>query len=384
MYALARALLFKLDPETAHHVTLRALAAAHSVGATRLLNPDLPDDPVQAMGLTFPNPVGLAAGLDKNAAFVESLSHLGFGSVEVGTVTPRPQSGNPRPRLFRLPQADALINRLGFNNEGVDAMVARLRALRPGTLLGVNLGKNADTPIERAGDDYAHALAAVYPYASYVTINISSPNTRDLRSLQGSSELGGLLTRLASERARLADQQGRRVPIAVKIAPDLADDDIRRIADAVVAHGLDAVIATNTTIARDTVAVLPDAQQTGGLSGRPLFERSNLVLSTLARHLQGALPLIGVGGIFSGADAVEKLRSGATLVQLYTGLIYRGPGLMGECRRAIAEWRKANPMLPLTPALSPRGGEGEVRAPSQDGGEGEARALSQNGGQGRI
>jgi len=358
-YPLARALLFTLDPETAHHVTLRALAAAHAAGATGLLHPDLADDPVRAMGLTFPNPVGLAAGLDKNAAFVESLAHLGFGSIEVGTVTPRPQPGNPRPRLFRLPQAGALINRLGFNNEGVNALVARLRALRPGAVLGINLGKNADTPIEHASDDYAHALAAVYPHASYVTINISSPNTRDLRALQAANELDALLTRLATERARLSDRHGRRVPVAVKIAPDLADDDIKRIADALVAHGADAVIATNTTVARDPVAGLPNAQQTGGLSGRPLLALSNQVLSTLARHLQGALPLIGVGGISSGADAVEKLRAGASLVQLYTGLIYRGPGLIAECRRAIAQWRKANPMLPLTPTLSPRGGEGE-------------------------
>jgi dihydroorotate dehydrogenase len=356
MYALARPLLFLLDPETAHHVTLRALAAAHAAGATRLVQPDLPDDPVQAMGLTFPNPVGLAAGLDKNGAFVESLAGLGFGSVEVGTVTPRPQPGNPQPRLFRLPQADALINRLGFNNEGVDALVGRLRAVRSAALLGINLGKNADTPIERAGDDYAHALAAVYPYATYVTINISSPNTRDLRTLQDASGLGALLTRLVTERARLADRQGRRVPIAVKIAPDLSDDDIKRISDELVAQGLDGVIATNTTLARDPVAGLPNAEQTGGLSGRPLFATSTRVLRTFAQHLQGALPIIGVGGIFSGGDAVEKLHAGASLVQLYTGLVYRGPGLIAECRRAVAEWRKAgNPH----PCPSPASGRGD-------------------------
>ncbi|HEX4598545.1 MAG TPA: quinone-dependent dihydroorotate dehydrogenase [Burkholderiaceae bacterium] len=356
MYGFARALLFTLDPETAHHLTLRALAAAHAAGATHLLHPALPDDPVRVMGLTFPNPVGLAAGLDKNAAFVEPLAQLGFGSLEVGTVTPRPQPGNPRPRLFRLPQAGALINRLGFNNEGVDALVACVRALRSAPLLGINLGKNVDTPIERAADDYAHALAAVYPHASYVTINISSPNTRDLRTLQGASELDTLLAHLGQERARLSDQHGRRVPIAVKIAPDLADDDIKRIADALVAHGLDAVIATNTTVARDAVAGLANAQQTGGLSGRPLLALSNRVLSTLAAHLQGALPLIGVGGIASAADAVEKLRAGASLVQLYTGLIYRGPGLVAECRRAMAQWRKAgNPH----PRPSPASGRGE-------------------------
>jgi dihydroorotate dehydrogenase len=347
MYGLARALLFKLDAETAHHLTLRSLAAVHAVGAARALHPRLPDDPVQAMGLTFPNPVGLAAGLDKNAAFVESLADLGFGSVEVGTVTPRPQPGNPQPRLFRLPQADALINRLGFNNDGVDALVARVRATRLQALLGINLGKNADTPIERAGDDYARGLEAVYPFARYVTINVSSPNTRDLRALQGANELDTLLTRLAMERARLSDQHGRRVPIAVKISPDLADDDLRRIADALVAHSLDAMIATNTTVSRDAVVALPDGEQAGGLSGRPLFARSTHAVATLAGHLQGALPVIAVGGILSGADAAEKLRAGAVLVQLYTGLVYRGPGLVAECRRAIAKWRKAGTLTTL-------------------------------------
>jgi dihydroorotate dehydrogenase len=341
MYGLARALLFKLDPETAHDAALRALAAAHAVGAVRALRPHLPDDSVRAMGLTFPNPVGLAAGLDKNAAFVDSLADVGFGSLEVGTVTPRPQPGNPPPRLFRLTQSGALINRLGFNNDGVEALVARVRATQSPVLLGINLGKNADTPIERAAEDYAQGLAAVYTVARYVTINISSPNTRELRALQDSRELDALLAHLRGERARLSDRHGTRVPIAVKIAPDLADEDLKRIADALVAHGLDAVIATNTTVSRDAVAELPDGQQAGGLSGRPLFARSTEVVAALAQHLQGALPIIGVGGIFSGADAVEKLRAGAVLVQLYTGLVYRGPGLVAECRRAIADWRKA-------------------------------------------
>jgi len=341
MYELARSLLFALDPETAHDLSLRALAGAHAIGAAQLLHPALPDDPVQAMGLTFPNPVGLAAGLDKNGVYVEPLAALGFGFVEVGTVTPRPQAGNLRPRLFRLPQAGALINRLGFNNDGVHALVARVRDARPAALLGINLGKNADTPLERSIDDYAQGLNAVYPYARYVTVNISSPNTRDLRTLQGGTELDALLAVVARERARLADQYGRRVPIAVKIAPDLNDQDLRRIADALVAHGMDAVIATNTTVAREPVARLPNGQQAGGLSGRPLFARSTQVVRTLAQHLQGALPIIGVGGIFCGADAVEKLRAGASLVQLYTGLVYRGPGLVAECRRALAGYRNA-------------------------------------------
>ena len=346
MYELARTLLFALDPETAHDLSLRALAGAHAVGATRRLHPALPDDPVRVMGLTFPNPVGLAAGLDKNGAFVEPLAALGFGFVEVGTVTPRPQSGNPRPRVFRLPQASALINRLGFNNDGLPPLVARVRDARPRALLGINLGKNADTPIERASDDYVQVLRAVYPHARYVTVNISSPNTRELRALQGGAELDALLAVLAQERARLSDQHGRRVPIAVKIAPDLTDQDLTRIADALVAHGFDAVIATNTTVAREAVADLPGSQQAGGLSGGPLFARSTQVVRTLARHLQGALPIIGVGGILCGADAVEKLRAGASLVQLYTGLVYRGPGLVAECRRATAEHRTSGAAAP--------------------------------------
>jgi dihydroorotate dehydrogenase len=372
-YGLARTLLFRLDPETAHEVTLRALAGVHAVGATRAMRPDLPDDPVQAMGLSFPNPVGLAAGLDKNGAFVEPLAELGFGSIEAGTVTPRPQPGNPRPRVFRLPQAEALINRLGFNNEGLAALVGRVRSLRMAALLGINLGKNADTPIDRAGDDYAQGLAAVYPYARYVTINISSPNTRDLRTLQGPGELDALLARLASERARLSDQHGRRVPIAVKIAPDLTEQDLQRIADALVGHGLDAVIATNTTLERDQVADLSDAQQAGGLSGRPLFARSTQVVRALAKHLQGALPIIGVGGIFCGADAVEKLRAGASLVQLYTGLVYRGPGLVSECRRAIADYRRATT---LSPAPLPQTGEGKRLSPAPLPQAGEGKRLS--------
>jgi dihydroorotate dehydrogenase len=362
MYGLARSLLFTLEPELAHDLSLRALAAAHAAGAVRATAPRLPDDPVHAMGIEFPNPVGLAAGLDKNGEFVDCLAALGFGFIEAGTVTPRPQPGNPRPRLFRLPQAEALINRLGFNNDGLEAMVARVRAhaARPPVPLGINLGKNADTPIERSGDDYAQGLAAVYPYARYVTINISSPNTRDLRTLQQEAELDPLLARLAGERSRLAQRSGRRVPIAVKIAPDLGDDDLKRIADALVRHGLDAVIATNTTVQRDPVARLPGGQQAGGLSGRPLFARSTQVVRTLAAHLRGALPIIGVGGIFSGEDAVEKLRAGASLVQMYTGLVYRGPSLVGECRRAIAQWRAAAPPSPLAPGPSPRRAEGSV------------------------
>jgi dihydroorotate dehydrogenase len=343
MYSLARPLLFALEPEAAHNVALKALRGAHALHAVRLAGPRLADDPVEAMGLVFPNPVGLAAGLDKNGAFIAPLAALGFGFIEIGTVTPRPQPGNPRPRMFRLPSAHALINRLGFNNEGVDALLARLeRAGAPAPVpLGINIGKNAVTPLAQAAQDYLRGLRAVYSHASYVTVNISSPNTQDLRKLQQQDELEALLTALAQERARLAERHRRRVPIAVKIAPDMADAELYRIADALVAKGMDAVICTNTTVARDRVAGLPDAQQTGGLSGQPLFERSTAIVRTLAAHLQGALPIIGVGGILTGADAVEKLRAGASLVQVYTGLIYRGPCLVAECRQAVAEYRAA-------------------------------------------
>jgi dihydroorotate dehydrogenase len=343
LYEFARPLLFALDPEAAHELTLVKLERAHRLGLTRWLQPRLADDPVQVMGLRFPNPVGLAAGLDKNAAHIDALGDLGFGFIEVGTVTPRPQPGNPRPRMFRLPAARALINRLGFNNAGIDAFVANVESSRTfcanGGVLGVNIGKNADTPVERALDDYATCLRRVYPLfatrAGYVTINVSSPNTAGLRALQARDALAALLAGLRDERARLADRHGKRVPLAVKIAPDLDDAELPRIADALLAHGIDAVIATNTTIARAGVAGLRHAEEPGGLSGAPLFARSTAVIRRLAEHLQGRLPIIGVGGILSGADAAEKIAAGACLVQLYTGLIYRGPALVAECRRAL-------------------------------------------------
>jgi dihydroorotate dehydrogenase len=339
LYALARPLLFTLDAERAHLATLEGLDHAHRLGATRLCSPPLPDDPVQLMGLTFPNPVGLAAGMDKDARHIDSLGALGFGFLELGTVTPRAQPGNPRPRLFRLPAARALINRFGFNNEGVEAFVARVRSARFRGVLGLNIGKNATTAIENAWEDYRMALRAVHAHAGYVAINISSPNTPDLRALQQGSELDRLLGELDRERAWLADRDGRRTPVAVKIAPDLADEQLRTVADLLVAHGIDAVIATNTTIRREGVSHLAHGGEAGGLSGAPLRERSTQVISRLASHLRGALPIIGVGGIGSGADAVEKLRAGASLVQVYTGLVYRGPSLVPECRTAISRAR---------------------------------------------
>jgi dihydroorotate dehydrogenase len=345
LYDLARPFIFTLDPETAHHVAFANLRRAHALGLTRLLRPHVADDPVEVMGLAFPNPVGLAAGLDKNAEHIDALADFGFGFIEVGTVTPRPQPGNPAPRLFRLPKAAALINRMGFNNEGLERFVANVQASRSRqVVLGLNIGKNADTPIERALDDYLAGLRRVYPLLlerpGYVAVNISSPNTSNLRSLQGGAELRSLLAGLRKARLQLADQHGTMVPLAVKIAPDLDDAELPRIADSLVANGIDAVIATNTTVARDAVAGLPHAAEAGGLSGAPLTARSTEVVRLLAERLKGALPVIGVGGIMSGEDAVAKVAAGAALVQLYTGIIYRGPALVGECRRAILRHRR--------------------------------------------
>ncbi len=348
LYPVFRPLLFAFDPESAHDLAFGNLARAHALGLTRVLRPHVADDPVELMGLTFPNPVGLAAGLDKNGEYIDALADFGFGFIEAGTVTPRPQPGNPRPRIFRLPRAQALINRLGFNNEGVDRFVAHVAASRSfsqsGGVIGVNIGKNAATPIAQALDDYLQCLRKVHPLLvqrpGYVAVNISSPNTRDLRALQRVGELQRLLAGLREARERLADRAGRRVPLAVKIAPDLEDEELPRIADTLVAYGVDAVIATNTTVAREGVAGLPHADETGGLSGAPLRARATAVIGRLARHLQGRLPIIGVGGILSGADAVEKLQAGASLVQVYTGLVYRGPALVGECRRAILAHRR--------------------------------------------
>lgn len=339
LYSLIRPLLFRLDAETAHHLTLDAIAFLHRLALDGVYAKRCADAPRDVMGLRFPNPVGLAAGLDKDGRYIDALAALGFGFLEIGTVTPKPQPGNPRPRLFRLPDARALINRMGFNNLGVDAFVANVQHSRfraRGGILGLNIGKNASTPIERAADDYLFCLDRVYPHASYVTINISSPNTKNLRQLQAADELDVLLTALRRRRDELADHHGRSVPLALKIAPDVDADQIRSIADAVLRHGFDAVVATNTTIARDAVRGLKHADEAGGLSGAPVFEPSNRVLATLVNDLAGKLPVIGVGGIMIGADARVKLDAGAALVQVYTGLIYRGPTLVAECAAAAA------------------------------------------------
>lgn len=336
LYPLARASLFKLDPEDAHHLTLRVLGAIGRTGLAGLLGAHTPGAPRTVMGIEFPNPVGLAAGLDKDGACIDGLAALGFGFIEVGTVTPRPQAGNPRPRIFRLPEANAVINRMGFNNQGVDQFVKNVQAARYRGVLGLNIGKNADTPIERAADDYLYCLERVYPFASYVTINISSPNTKNLRQLQGASELDALLAALKDKQARLADLHGKLVPLALKIAPDLDDEQIQEIAALLLRHGIEAVIATNTTLSRAAVQGLEHAEETGGLSGQPVFDASNQVIRRLHAELGDAVPIIGVGGIFSGEDARAKIAAGASLVQLYTGFIYRGPPLVSECVLALA------------------------------------------------
>jgi len=336
IYPFFRPLLFTLDPETAHDLAFTSLDAATKCGLAKAFAVHPPPSPVVAMGLTFPNRVGLAAGLDKNAEHIDGLATLGFGFIECGTVTPRPQPGNPKPRLFRLPEAEALINRLGFNNEGVERCLRNAAGASWRGILGLNIGKNFDTPNARAADDYLACLRAVYPRASYVTVNISSPNTKGLRDLQSEEALAGLLIALKAEQKALADRHGKYTPIAVKIAPDLTRPAVEGIARLLVRHAIDGVIATNTTVSRAAVKGLPHVEESGGLSGRPLRAQATAVVAQLAKALDGALPIIGVGGILSGADAREKIDAGATLVQIYTGLIYRGPQLVTECARALA------------------------------------------------
>jgi dihydroorotate dehydrogenase len=328
-YALIRPLLFAFDAERAHELTLGLLSIGASLGVRGTPPPS--QAPVDVMGLRFPNRVGLAAGLDKNGTAIHGLGQLGFGFLEVGTVTPRPQPGNPRPRLFRLPEQRAIINRMGFNNAGIDALLETLSHSRYQGILGINIGKNFDTPIERAVDDYLICLDKAYPAASYITVNISSPNTKNLRQLQGASELDALLEALKLRQGVLADRHGKYVPLALKIAPDLEPGQIDTIADTLRRHRIDAVIATNTTLGREGVESSPLADEAGGLSGAPLFEKSTAVIRSLALALAGELPIIAAGGIDSGERARAKIDAGATLVQIYSGLIYRGPRLVTEC-----------------------------------------------------
>ena len=340
LYQAIRPLLFRMDPERSHHLVLDSLGAACRLpGVARLLRAGYGQQvaalPVDALGLHFPNPIGLAAGLDKDARYLRPLAALGFGWLELGTVTPQPQSGSAKPRLFRIAAQHALINRMGFNSEGLKTFVDNLAHHAKPCLLGINIGKNADTPIERAADDYLACLRKVYPLASYVTVNISSPNTRDLRQLQHGAELDQLLGALKSEQRKLADAHGKRVPLAVKIAPDLDAEQIAAIAELLKRHNVEAVIATNTTTARDGVAGMAHSDEAGGLSGAPIIERATSIVRGLAHSLDGAIPVIGVGGIMGGSDARGKITAGASLVQLYTGLIYRGPALVRECIAAL-------------------------------------------------
>jgi len=333
LYSLFRPLLFSLDPETAHCITFNAIEKARRLGL-------LPGQPFacqsrNVMGLDFPNPVGLAAGLDKDGEHIDALAALGFGFIEIGTVTPRPQPGNPQPRLFRLPQANAIINRLGFNNHGVDKLVANVKRSNYRGILGINIGKNFDTAVDRAAADYLFCLREVYAHASYVAVNISSPNTPNLRQLQNAAELDHLLAALKAEQGKLADQHGSYTPLAVKIAPDLEPPQIEAIAALLMRHRIDGVIATNTTLSRVGVEALPHAREAGGLSGAPLTQRATAVIRQMHAALQGALPIIGVGGIMCAADAKEKMDAGASLVQIYTGLIYRGPDLVRAAVQAV-------------------------------------------------
>ena len=338
-YALTRPFLFGLDPEAAHDLTLQALARLQNTPAACLWQGRRIDDPVTLAGLTFPNRVGLAAGLDKNGRCIDGLGAMGFGFIEVGTVTPKPQPGNPKPRLFRLPQANALINRLGFNNEGLDSFVANVQRAksfrRRGGIVGLNIGKNAATPIERAADDYLIALDGVFPHADYVTVNISSPNTKNLRELQGDAALDALLGALQQRRLQLQRAATRQVPMFLKIAPDLDEAQVGVIAQTLRRHQIDGVIATNTTLQRGAVQGLPHADEPGGLSGAPLRDASNQVIRQLRSALGRGFPIIGVGGVMSGADALSKIDAGADLVQIYTGLIYQGPGLVAEAAAAL-------------------------------------------------
>lgn len=335
IYPILKPLLFQLDAETAHDYTLSSLRIAEKTGLLKCYPAAPVCQPRQVMGISFPNPVGLAAGLDKNAAVIDGMATLGFGFIEVGTVTPRAQPGNPKPRLFRVKKAQGIINRFGFNNLGVDKLVENVKAANYKGVLGINIGKNFDTPNEKAVDDYLLCMQKVYAHASYITVNISSPNTKNLRALQEKEALAILLSTLKQKQLELSQMHGRYVPIALKIAPDLEMAQIHEIADLLMQYEIDGVIATNTTLARDSVQGMPNADESGGLSGAPVRDKSTQVIQVLSQRLQGALPIIGVGGILSGADAVEKIAAGASLVQVYSGLIYVGPKLVHDVCRTL-------------------------------------------------
>jgi dihydroorotate dehydrogenase len=335
LYPLLRPLLFSLDPETAHEVTLKLLNATYISGLSKLIYPKIAQKPVTVMGLDFKNPVGLAAGMDKNGDYINALDALGFGFVEIGTVTPRPQPGNPKPRLFRLPEHQAIINRMGFNNLGIEHLLTQVNQSGYSGILGINIGKNIDTPIEQAADDYLIGLRKAYSAASYITINISSPNTKNLRQLQQGDEIKNLISVLKEDQLKLQQEHGKYVPLVLKIAPDLTNDEIANIARLLLEFDIDGVIATNTTIARDMIAGHLHADEAGGLSGAPVKDKSTFVVRELAKELNGKIPIIAAGGILNAADAQEKLTAGASLVQLYSGLIYRGPQLIEDIVKSL-------------------------------------------------
>lgn len=335
MYSFARKLLFQLSAETAHDLALDMIGASNRLGLLGLMSANIPSKPKEVMGLVFNNPVGLAAGLDKNADCIDGMGRLGFGFVELGTVTPRPQPGNPKPRMFRLVKQEAIINRMGFNNLGVDYLVNKVRKSKYNGVIGINIGKNSDTPVDKASEDYLICLRKVYPYADYVTINLSSPNTPGLRKLQFGDDLKRLLSAVKREQSLLAVQHNRKVPLTLKIAPDMTNEEIADIARCVLDHGIEGVIATNTTIQRDSIKGLKHADEQGGLSGAPLADQSTKVIKILADELSGRLPIIGVGGINSAAAAAAKIKAGASLVQIYSGLIYQGPELIRQVAEGI-------------------------------------------------
>jgi len=335
-YSAIRKVFFQFDAETIHELTIKSLKSTGSTMLNNVYKQNVANKPVNVMGIDFLNPVGLAAGLDKNGECVDAFAAMGFGFVEVGTVTPRPQPGNDKPRIFRLPEANAIINRMGFNNKGVDYLVSQVRAAKFNGVLGINIGKNKDTPEESAKDDYIHCMRKVYDFATYITINISSPNTPGLRALQYGDALNELLSALKVEQAQLAEQYGKYVPIAVKIAPDLTEEEVLSIAQSLIDNNIDGVIATNTTLSREGVEGLEHGDQQGGLSGEPVKDKSTTVIKILSKALDNQLPIIGVGGIASSSDANEKLAAGASLVQVYTGFIYQGPGLVKKIVNGLA------------------------------------------------
>ena len=335
MYSLAQKLLFQLSAETAHELALDMIGAGNRLGLGSLLSPSIPSNPKEVMGLTFENPVGLAAGLDKNGDCIDGLGRLGFGFIELGTVTPRPQPGNPKPRMFRLVEKEAIINRMGFNNKGVDYLVENVKKSQYQGVIGISIGKNFDTAVENATDDYLTCLRKVYPHADYIAINVSSPNTAGLRELQFGEHLKHLLDSVKKEQSVLADTLGRQVPVAVKIAPDMTDEEIADIAKILIDHGIEGAIATNTTTDKEAVAGIEHGNEEGGLSGAPLADRSTQVIKILNDALSGTLPIIGVGGINSATTAADKIKAGASLVQLYSGFIYQGPALIRQAAEGV-------------------------------------------------